>query len=57
MVMERVAEVVGRRGDGALLHKVEELRRNSGAGHDVSEDQSLKLQLLPLGQAEVAPHS
>lgn len=61
VLMKRVAEVIWRRrgrrrSDEAFLDKMEKFRRNSSARYHMPEDQSLKLKLLPLGQAEVAPH-
>lgn len=44
-----------RRGDKAVLDKMQELIRNASAAHYVSEYESLKLKLLPLSPTEVAP--
>jgi hypothetical protein len=49
-------EEIGRSMKKAFLDWLKKFRRNSSTGHHVPEYQSLKLKLLPLGQAEEATH-
>lgn len=56
VMLERVMEEIVRGMKKAFLDWLKEFRRNSSTSQHVPEYQSLQLKLLPLRQAEVAPH-